>query len=148
MDGHVWLVLSQDPLGVGFALAEGDRSESGPHCGKSKATDSAEQVNVCSLLIHFFPDSESANKGLVPTSLPRRGTAPAFKLHIAKSPRVDFARRNAETPLHIGRVYRVATRAFPSRLHGLERNADCILHPLATVAESGLRVANIRRLYW
>jgi hypothetical protein len=78
MDWHVGPVFPQYPLCVWFALAEGDRSESSPPCGEGKPSDPAEQVNVCSLLIHAFPDSETANKGLVPTSLPRRGTTPAL----------------------------------------------------------------------
>jgi hypothetical protein len=80
MDGHVGPVLPQHSLGVGFALAKGDRSESCPPCGKGKASDAAEQVDVCSLLNHASPDSETANKGLVPTSLPRRNSPPAFDL--------------------------------------------------------------------
>jgi hypothetical protein len=78
MDWHVGPVFPQDPLGVGFALAESDRSESGPLCGKGKATDSAKQVNVCSLLIHAFPDSETANIAVEFTSLSRRNSPPAF----------------------------------------------------------------------
>ena len=52
MDWHVGPVLPQDALAIGIALAEGDRLESGPPCGKGKAADAAEQVNVCPFFIH------------------------------------------------------------------------------------------------
>ena len=64
-------VLGEDALGVGFALAEGDRSESGPPCGKRKAPDPAEQVNVCSLLNHASPDSKTANNQIQRTECRR-----------------------------------------------------------------------------
>jgi hypothetical protein len=51
VDWDIWPMLFEDGLGIGFVVAESNCFKSSPSSGKSKSSDSAEQVEVSWLFI-------------------------------------------------------------------------------------------------